>query len=80
MLSSTVASGLEFYQIPDTEETVKFIRIFDRVFDCLNGRSVLECKHRRKPDLRPYKSIDDDRLQVSKMYNYVHYSTIEYRE
>ena len=32
--------------------------------NCLNGRNLTECKLRRKPELRPYRSPDDPRLQV----------------
>ena len=46
-----------------SEETV----MFDQAFDCLIGRILLESKHRREPNLRSYKDVDDDRLQVSFM-------------
>ena len=39
ILSSSVANGLEHCQILGSEETAKFVRMFDRVFDCLNARS-----------------------------------------
>ena len=59
VLSSTVAN------VEETEETEKFVRYFDKFFDCLNVRSLSECGvHSRKPDLRPYRSPDDPRLQV----------------
>jgi len=64
VLSKTVADAMEFYGIPDTKETIRFVRMFDKAFDCLNGRNLTECKLRRKPDLRPYRRCDDPRLQV----------------
>ena len=55
VLSKTVADAMEFYGIPGTKETIGFVRMIDRAFDCLNGRNLMECKLRRKPDLRPYR-------------------------
>ena len=59
-----MADAMEFYGIPGTQETIPFARMFDQAFDCLNGRNLTECKLRRKPELRPYRSPDDPRLQV----------------
>ena len=42
-----------------------FVKTFDRFIDCLNVRSMSESIRSRKPDLRPYRSPDDPRLQVS---------------
>ena len=61
-----MADGIEFYGLPSTQETIHFAKMFDRVFDCLNGQNLTECILRRKPDLRPYKSPDDPRLQVTR--------------
>ena len=49
----------------DYEETSKFCRMFDRFFDCLNTRDAREGKHKRKPDLDPYRSVEDKRFDVS---------------
>ena len=38
--------------------------IFDRFFDCLNVRSLDEWRQKRKPDLKPYYSPNDERLKV----------------
>ena len=49
----TVADATEFYEHPDTKETIWFVRMFDKAFDRLNGQNLTKCKLRRKPDLRP---------------------------
>ena len=36
VLNESVASAMEFYDIPEAQETIRFIRIFDHAFDCLN--------------------------------------------
>lgn len=76
MLSKAVADGLVVcreLKIPsnlspllsNTTETEKFCRMFDKFFDCLNTRSLLEATRKRKPDLKPYFSSKDSRLEVS---------------
>ena len=50
VLSQSVANGFENHKIPGTRETARFVRIFDKVFDCLNVRSVSEWKKTRKPE------------------------------
>ncbi len=44
--------------------TVKFIRIFDRWFDCLNVRSYREGFKKLKPDCEPYTDEKDLRFKV----------------
>ena len=56
-----MANGLEHYAIPGSEETTQFVRMFDRVFDCLNVRSLRAVK----PDRRGYTSAADGRLEVT---------------
>ena len=46
-------------------ETERFVRFFDKFFDCMNVRNFNEAVYKRKPDLRPYRSADDPRLSVS---------------
>lgn len=48
----------------DYDQTAKFCSAFDRFFDCLNTRSASEGKKSRKPDLDPYRSVDDKRFDV----------------
>ena len=47
------------------QETVRFCHMFDRFFDCLNTRRAGEGREKRKPDLEPYTSHEDERLSVS---------------
>ena len=65
MLSSSVAHAFEYFGDDDHTETIKFVMIFDRFFDCFNVRSLDEGVHKRKPDLRPYRDPNDSRLAVS---------------
>ncbi|XP_034236682.1 uncharacterized protein LOC117642528 [Thrips palmi] len=63
VMSETVANNLEDIHGPDNlKETVKFIRLVDRFFDCLNGHSTTEGRHHLKPDRNPYTDADDPRL------------------
>ena len=68
VLSKSVADALEYYSEPDTTETQRFIRYFDRFFDMLNTRHLEEGIRKRKPDLAPYRTPDDSRLKV---YRYI---------
>ena len=47
------------------DETAKFCSMFDRFFDCLNTQNASEGKRKRKPDLDPYRSVEDKRFKVS---------------
>lgn len=49
---------------PEMTETIRFVRFFDRFFDCLNVSSLSEGRHSRKPDLYPYRSPNDKRFTV----------------
>ena len=42
VLSSSVAKAFDFYGDPETVETRRFVAMFDKFFDCLNGRSPNE--------------------------------------
>lgn len=45
-------------------ETERFCRVFDKFFDCLNTRNLMEAKQKRKSNLRGYFSPKDSRLEV----------------
>lgn len=60
-----MSDALAYFKNPDTEETQKFVAMVDRFFDCLNVRSKTEWALKRKPDLKPYSTSDDDRFDVS---------------
>lgn len=62
VLSSTVASALEELYGDHVAETVNFIRIMDKFFDCLNVRSLYEGRNSRKPNMEPYSTPTDARL------------------
>ena len=59
-----MADALAYFGDEETAETEKFIRMFDRFFDCMNVRSISEWKSKLKPDLQPYTCTDDCRLKV----------------
>lgn len=59
-----MSKGLEFDGDPDTTETSRFCHMFNKFFDCLNVRSMDECVLKQKPDMRPCKYKDDNRLEV----------------
>ena len=67
MLSESVANALAFYGNPATKETERFVRNFDKFFDCLNVRCREEYRRRRKANLAPYTQENDERLVVSFM-------------
>ena len=52
---------------PALTETIRFIRKFDTFFDIMNVRSLDESILKRKPDLRPFRSISDNRFKVHNM-------------
>lgn len=56
---------LEQFGTDQTAETRKFVKNFDRFFDCMNVRCISEGRKERKPDLRPYCGPCDSRLAVS---------------
>lgn len=64
VLSSPVAAAIEYFGDPETVETQKFVRTFDRFFDCSNTRPPKEGILKRKPDLSPYRSLSDRHLKV----------------
>ena len=59
-----MAEALSLYGYPDTSETERFVQTFDKFFDCLNVRSTDEYINKRKPNLRPYTDVTDERLTV----------------
>lgn len=65
VLSETVSNAFKYFDDPTTRETQRFISYFDRVFDCLNVRSLSEWQRKKKLNLKPYTSKEDERLDVS---------------
>ena len=64
LLSKTVADAFAYFGDPSTSKTQRFVLMFDRLFDCLNVRNYKQWKEKRKPDLKPYSSADDEKLKV----------------
>ncbi|KAJ1519123.1 hypothetical protein ONE63_011276 [Megalurothrips usitatus] len=62
-MSNTVAQDIEDQKWPGTEETVRFIRLIDRFFDCLNGAHTSMANRKNKPDLAPY-TVDNIDYEV----------------
>ena len=61
VLSTTMANAIRLRNNPAMSQTEHFCRIFDKWFDCLNGRYL----NAPKPDLRPYyaNNAQDPRYQ-----------------
>ena len=60
-----MATAFEYDGNPETTETERFVRNFDKFFDLMNVRSLEEGIKKRKPNLLPYRETTDDRLVVS---------------
>lgn len=73
-----MAEGLSMYGGPESTETQRFVRNFDKFFDCLNVRSPDEHQRRRKPNLKPYTSPADERLIVSWLVGCIYIHTVVY--
>lgn len=58
---------------PKTDETKKFVCYFNKLFNCLDIRSLSEWKTSLMPDRKPYTSPNDSRLEVGFS---VHYQTV----
>lgn len=59
-----MAEAFNYEGKPETKETERFVRHFDKFFDLMNVRSLKEGIYKRKPNLRPYRKTTDDRLLV----------------
>jgi len=59
-----VADLFEYFGDTSTTETKKFVLMFDKLFDCLNVRDLHQWVHKLKPDLKPYRKVDDKRFEV----------------
>ena len=63
VLSSSVAAVLRTFYPEEKSATAEFCDKVDQFFDCLNVRSCLEHERKRKPFLKPYISVDDERFE-----------------
>ena len=64
-MSESVASALQMINEAGTRETRVFIRMIDKFFDCLNVKSPLLYKLKRKDSIAPYRSPSDERFKVN---------------
>ena len=62
VISNTTADRLVSQGLHYTNSTIKFLWVFDKVFDYLNVSKLKQTK--RKPALEPYSSPDDWRFKV----------------
>lgn len=62
ILSASVANVLKSFGPPDTIATSKLCEMMDNFFDCLNVRNQHEHVRKRKPFLKPYSSVNDQRF------------------
>ena len=62
MLSESVAKAMALTGGPVVSETVKFISMMDKFFDCLNVDNYSSGCKERKPFKQPYRSSNDFRL------------------
>ena len=62
-----MAYALEQTSGEEVSETVRFVRIMDRFFDCINMKNFNSGKRKQKPFQCPYTKGDNDRLKV---FNY----------
>jgi len=67
-----VANALEHTGGDKVKETVKFVRMIDKFFDCLNVNSFTHGKRKRKPFQDPYRSKDDFRIKVHIIIDFTH--------
>lgn len=63
VLSESVASAMKLTGGPEVSETVRFVEMFDKFFDCLNVNNFTTGRQKRKVFKHPYKSADDFRLK-----------------
>ena len=62
VLSRSMATVLREFGGAEASETGHYCELMDRFFDCVNVRSIREGDHKRNPDLKPYYTVDDERL------------------
>jgi len=64
-LSNTVMKGIRKLLGEEAENTIKFIDMFDKFFDCVNVCNFVSCQHSKNPFKSPYQSKSDFQLQVN---------------
>ena len=64
VLSNTVSKAIETRGKAETEETAKFVDMFNKFFDCLNVSNFTAGIKSRNPFKSPYRKDTDFRLKV----------------
>ena len=62
-----MSKALLFNADCETEETAKFVGMFDKFFDCLNVSNFHDGILHRKSFQYPYRNANDNRLKVLKI-------------
>ncbi|KAK3920099.1 Transposable element P transposase [Frankliniella fusca] len=62
VMSRSVAQLIEDMKLPNTKETVEFIRRTNDFFDMLNGAHTQQGVRSRNDNLLPYRSVTDERF------------------
>jgi ribosomal protein S26 len=62
VLSDTVGHILKEFGPPEAVATSEFCLNMDKFFDCCNVRNTEEYKRKRKPFLRPFENVADERF------------------
>ena len=70
-MSSSVAKALKLTGGDEAVETANFIKLVDKLFDCLNVSSLSKGRHQRKAFAQPYSKLDDFRINVSNLLYYI---------
>ena len=63
-MSKSVADAIALEEDESLTETERFVRNFNKFFDCMNIRCLTEHIHSRNPDKKPFYDTDDKRLKV----------------
>ena len=63
-MSETVSKALRLTGGEEAAEMAQFIKMVDKMFDCLYVSSLSKGKMKRKPFLQPYRSANDFQLKV----------------
>ena len=62
ILSSSVGNIFKEFGPSEASETEKFCILIDTFFDCLNVRNKELYKIKKKPNLKPYSHVNDERF------------------
>jgi len=79
VLSGTIAHAPEFSGGSEVSETVKFVHMMNKCFDCLNVNNFWSGKKQRKCSQDPYRSANDFHFKVSSFLKYYSYICFLYR-